>query len=84
MLSWSAPIANEMIENFDYKVWVTNEMFGWIAGIMALGGALSALISGYIRSIIGTKFTIISFSIPMIVGFSLIIFASNFSMVIMN
>lgn len=81
MLSWSAQIAHQMIENPDYEIWVTSEVFGWIVGIMALGGTLSAVCSGYIRSILGTKLTIIIFTIPMTIGFLIITFASNVAMV---
>lgn len=81
MLSWSAPIAEQMIDNPEYKFRVTSEMFGWVAGIMALGGVFSCLISGYFRNIFGTKVTLIVFNLPIIVGHVLIIFASNFMMV---
>ena len=81
MLSWSVPVAEQMIENKDYKVWITSEMFGWLPGIFAIGGTLSSLISGYVRSTLGTRMTIIIASIPIIIGHLLIIFASSFGMV---
>lgn len=82
MLSWSAPVAKYMVENPDFHIWITSEMFGWIAGIMALGGVFSSLISGYLRNILGTKITIVISNIPIIIGHILLIFAFNFSMVI--
>lgn len=81
MLSWSSPIANEIVENSKYKFWVTREEFGWVTGILALGGAFSAFISGYARSVCGTKLTMIIFCLPIIIGHLMIIFASNVSMV---
>lgn len=81
MLSWSAPVAEQMIENKDYKVWITSEMFGWLPGIFAIGGTLSSLISGYVRCILETRLTIIIASLPIILGHLLIIFASSFAMV---
>lgn len=81
MLSWSAQIAHQMIRNPEYEIWVTEEMFGWIVGIMALGGTLSAICSGFIRSILGTKLTIVIFTVPMTTGFLIITFASNLAMV---
>lgn len=84
MLSGSAPVAEQMIENKDYKVWITSEMFGWLPGIFAIGGTLSSLVSGYVRSSLGTRQAIIIFNIPIVIGHVLIIFASNFSMVKYN
>lgn len=81
MLSWSAPIADEIVENSKYRIWVSKEMFGWITGIFALGGAFSAFISGYVRSVWGTKLTIIAFCFPIIIGQLMIIFALNVAMV---
>lgn len=81
MLSWSAAVAEQMIENKDYDVWVTSEMFGWLPGIFAIGGTVSTLISGYTRSVLGTKWTIIVVNIPIVIGHLLIIYANNFSMV---
>lgn len=60
---------------------MTNKVFGYITGIMALGAAFSALISGYIRNIYGTKVTILIFILPIIIGQTMIILASNVAMV---
>lgn len=69
------------MENPDYGIWVTNKVFGYITGIMALGAAFSALITGYVRNTYGTKVTILIFNLPIIIGQTMILLASNVAMV---
>lgn len=82
LLGWSAPAAAIITENEDYKFWVTNNQFSWIVANLALGAFLSCVLSGIVRSKIGTKHTIFLFSIPLVVGWGLITFPANVSMVI--
>jgi hypothetical protein len=81
MLAWSAPIAGEMINNENYRFEVSANAFGWITGIMALGGFFAVPIAGYARSVWGTKMTKIVFCFPIVVGQILIMSAQNISMV---
>lgn len=45
--------------------------------MMALGGAISCIFSGILRNLIGTKYTIAVFSLPIVIGWLMIIFAIN-------
>lgn len=81
MLAWSAPVASEIINNENYKFEVSAKDFGWITGLMALGGFFGAPLVGYAKSVLGTKTTIIIFCIPIVIGQLSIIFARNISMV---
>ena len=74
-------MGSEIVKNPNYEFWVTNKVFGYITGIMALGAVFSALVSGYVRNMYGTKVTILIFNLPIIIGQTMIIFASNVAMV---
>lgn len=84
LLGWSAPSAEQIIEKDKYRrnFWVTRNEFAWIVGLMALGGALSCVLSGVLRSKIGTRYTIFLFGIPMLVGWSMITIPISVAMVI--
>lgn len=81
LLGWSAPTAEQIIKNKDYYFWVNNNQFGWIVGLMALGAAFSCVLSGYIRTKLGTRYTVFLFGLPVVIGFALITFPLNPAMV---
>lgn len=70
-----------MVNNENFKFKVDPKNFGWITGIMALGGFFGAPLAGYVRSILGTKMTTIVFCLPIIIGQIMIIYATNVAMV---
>lgn len=75
-LGWSAP-AGPIILRPDHKFAMTANEFSWSVSMMPLGGALSCIISGLIRNRFGTKTTIVTFTLPNIIGWLLLIFAWN-------
>lgn len=77
-IGWTAPVGPKII-NFNFPI--TTNQFGCIVSALALGGAMSCVISGIVRKKIGTRLTIFIFSIPMEVGWLCIIFASSAEMV---
>ena len=81
LLGWSAPTATLIIENEDYKFWVSNNQFAWIVAMMALGGFFSCVFSGILRSVIGTRLTILIFGIPILIGWAMITIPLNPAMV---
>jgi MFS family permease len=81
LLGWSAPVASQIINQDDFKFLVTANQFAWVVAMMALGGTLSCVISGIVRSKIGTKLTILAFGFPIIIGFVLITISNSPEMV---
>ncbi|CRK99743.1 CLUMA_CG012986, isoform A [Clunio marinus] len=77
LLAWSAPAGPQVIEQENFRFFVTSNQFAWIVALMALGGALSCVFSGIIRSKIGTKLTILLFGIPIVIGWILITIPLN-------
>ena len=80
LLGWSSP-ARPQILNDDFDFYVSSVQFSWAVSMMALGGAISCIFSGILRNIIGTKYTIAVFGMPIVIGWLLIIFAFNPGMV---
>jgi MFS family permease len=84
-IGWSSPNAPKLIESLDsVDFWITKNEYSWIVGSMALGGALTALLSGFVRNRIGTKLTILTFGTCGSFGWLSIIFAINVKMLIIG
>lgn len=79
-LGWSSP-SGPIILATNHEFVMTTEEFSWAVSLMPLGGALSSLFSGTIRNHLGTKMTILMFSLPNFLGWMSIAFASNSAMV---
>lgn len=77
-IGWAAPVGPQII-NFNFPI--TTTQFGCVVSSLALGGAITCVISGVVRRRIGTRLTILIFSIPMELGWLCIIFASCAEMV---
>lgn len=56
---------------------VSQEQFAWIVGLVALGGVFSCVLSSVVRSKIGTRWTIVLFGIPILIGWVMITLARN-------
>lgn len=82
LLGWSAPSAPQIIESDDNRFWIASNQFAWVVSMMSFGAAFSCIFSGIIRSKIGTRFTILIFGIPIVIGWILITLSANPSMVI--
>ena len=80
-IGWTAPVGPN-IKNFNFPI--TTTQFGCIVSSLALGAAITCVISGVVRKRIGTRLTILIFSIPMEIGWLCIIFASCAEMVRIN
>lgn len=83
-LGWSSPTKSLIVtkENYtnEYGFTVTEDDFSWIGSLVTLGAALVCLIIGTIIQIVGRKLTMLLLVIPFTVGWALVIFASNLSM----
>jgi MFS family permease len=81
LLGWSAPTAPQIIEQDENSFWITGNQFSWVVAMMSLGAAFSCVFSGIIRSKIGTRLTILSFGVPIVIGWILITLSVNPAMV---
>lgn len=71
----------EITENNHYSFKVSKSQFGLVVGLMPFGAFLSCICAGITRHKIGTKKTILLFSLPATFGSILITVAQNFLMV---
>lgn len=79
-LGWSSQ-SGPKLTSPDNEFEVTDDRFNLAVTIMPFGAALSCVASGLLRSKFGSKFTIIFFTMPNILGWSLLLFAQNSIMV---
>jgi len=80
-LAWSSVVSPQIVENDDFKFWIGKKEFGIVVGAMSFGAAFSAVISGIIRHKIGTRKTILIFSIPSTLGYIFLTIPLNIQMV---
>lgn len=80
-LGWSGPLGTRLDQlNFPLN---TNE-FGWIASILTLGCSISCIPIGFLMDRFGRKWSMISLSVPFLVGWCLVIWAQNFTMLLIG
>ena len=63
---------------------ISKSQFDWIASIITLGCAISCLPIGYLMKKFGRKWTMMSLVIPMVIGWALVIWAQNFTMLLIG
>jgi MFS family permease len=68
-LAWSSIVGPQIVQNKEFKFWIWKKEFGIVVGAMSFGAAISAVVSGIVRHKIGTRKTIVIFSIPSTVGY---------------
>lgn len=84
-IGWSSPLSPKIIEKYGFiDFWISRNEFSWIVGSMALGGALSSVLSGGVRNKFGTRQTIFMFGIIGLMGWTFIILAVNTEMMMMG
>lgn len=79
-LGWSSPAAPRLFSD-ENKFSVSKNQFAWVVAMMALGATFATATAGYLRNIVGTKYTVAIFGVPTTIGWFLIIFAKNAEMV---
>lgn len=80
LLGWSAQ-TQPIILDPNYPLEITKPEFSFAISMMVLGAACFCVVSGMIRSRIGTKLTIVIFAFPHFIGWMLKAFAMTPSMV---
>jgi MFS family permease len=83
LLGWSSPAAPRLVDESQYFPIDSNE-WSWIASIYNVGCSISCLIVGFLMNRFGRKWTMIGFVVPFVVGWSLLIWAQNFLMLLIG
>ena len=81
ILGWTAPVAEDVTKHQILGFSVSNNQFALITSLASLGSMASCVLSGVMRSRFGTSTMILIFAIPVLIGWILIIFPQNVSMV---
>lgn len=83
-LGWPAPAGPRLtVEGGDERFFPINQnQFEWAAAAITVGCAISCLPIGILMKNFGRKWTMIGLVIPFLVGWSLVIWAQNFTMLV--
>lgn len=75
-LSWTSPalpVLSECGDNCALDVDLGKEAGSWVASILNIGCVISCLITGYLMSVIGRKWTLLLMVVPFTVGWTLLL-----------
>jgi len=78
-LGWTSPAGPMLEENDQYGFIVTKENVSWIASFMPLGALLSCPVMAAVIDKFGRKQLMIMLTIPILVGWAIIIWAQSVS-----
>lgn len=68
----------------EYEFPISSEDFSWIGSSVTLGAALVCLVIGTILQMVGRKLTMLLLVIPFTIGWALVTFATNLSMLLLG
>lgn len=79
-LGWSSPVKSSLTStnHTSYDFHVSESEMSWIGSSLALSATLTCVPSGYLIYWIGRKWSLLLLSIPVLVGWAVILFAKNF------
>lgn len=80
-LGWSAPATPRLVDEGQYFPITASEM-DWCSSVITIGCAVSCLPIGFLMNKFGRKWTMISLVVPFMLGWSLVTFAQNFTMLL--
>lgn len=81
VLGWSSPAGPRLLNEIQYFP-ITAGQWSWITSIYNVGCAISCLVIGYLMDKFGRKMTMLGLVVPFLVGWSLLIWAVNFQMML--
>lgn len=81
ILGWTSPAAPGLLQEIQYFP-ITSDEWSWIASIYNVGCSFSCLFVGYLMNKFGRKNTMLGLVVPLMVGWILLTFAKNFSMLL--
>lgn len=82
-LGWSAPATPRLVDEGQYFPITASEM-NWVSSIITIGCAISCLPIGFFMNKFGRKCTMISLIAPFMLGWTLVTFAQNFTMLLVG
>jgi MFS family permease len=83
-LGWPAPAGPRLVGENDRYFPITQSQFDWIASVITIGLAFSCLPIGYLMNKFGRKGMMLVLVVPFLVGWVLIIWAQNFTMMLIG
>ncbi|XP_055608948.1 facilitated trehalose transporter Tret1-like isoform X2 [Uranotaenia lowii] len=83
-LGWTSPAEIPLVQQQDYGFTITSEQFSWIGSMANLGAAAVCFPIGILMKMIGRKWAMLTMALPLILGWLLIIFASNVAMMMVG
>ncbi|XP_063703886.1 facilitated trehalose transporter Tret1-like [Culicoides brevitarsis] len=84
ILGWTAPAEGQLVKDdltdSHYDFSVSKEEFSWIGAFVTLGAAFICIPVGFLAGLFGRKMTMLGLVIPFTVGWALMLFATNVTM----
>ncbi|EDV54939.1 facilitated trehalose transporter Tret1-2 homolog [Drosophila erecta] len=79
-IGWSSPVENMISVNTDYGFPISSSQFGWISSLLTLGATVICIPIGFAIDWIGRRPTMLALIPPYMVGWVLMLFAKNVTM----
>ncbi|XP_019530905.2 facilitated trehalose transporter Tret1-2 homolog [Aedes albopictus] len=83
-LGWTSQVEIPLVQNKEYGFPISDEEFSWIGSMANLGAAVMCLLIGVLMKMIGRKRAMLAMALPLLLGWSLIIFAKNVAMLMVG
>ncbi|MGL5471997.1 MAG: MFS transporter, partial [Shewanella sp.] len=83
-LGWPAPAGPKLVGGDDDYFDITQRQFDWAGSTVTIGCAVSCIPIGFLMKKFGRKWTMISLVVPFLIGWSLVIWAQNFIMLLIG
>lgn len=83
-LGWPAPASPRLVAGDERYFPITQGQFDWVASIITVGCAISCLPVGILMKKFGRKSTMMSLVVPFIIGWALVIWAQDLTMLIIG
>ncbi|XP_029710984.1 facilitated trehalose transporter Tret1-like [Aedes albopictus] len=79
-LGWTAPAEIPLVQKHEYGFPISAEDFSWIGSISNVGAAVVCFPIGILMKSVGRKWAMLSMVLPLLIGWMLIVFANNVTM----
>ncbi|XP_043641561.1 facilitated trehalose transporter Tret1 [Drosophila teissieri] len=79
-IGWSSPVENMISVNTDYGFPISSSQFGWVSSLLTLGATVICIPIGFAIDWIGRRPTMLALIPPYMVGWVLMLFANNVTM----
>ncbi|XP_034654883.1 facilitated trehalose transporter Tret1-2 homolog [Drosophila subobscura] len=79
-IGWSSPVEQMITDDSDYGFDISSSQFGWISALLTLGATVVCIPIGFMIDWIGRRPTMLALIPPYMVGWVLMLFANNVTM----